>query len=93
MRKEIGLYVSDGEEYGENGKQFIRINVACPYQRMMDGLERLNEGIKSFQRKQFIEFSFVALCKRYMLIYQIVDKIVYIDYVVDRRKEYEWLIV
>ena len=51
IRKETGLYVSDGEEYGENGKQFIRINVACPYQRMMDGLERLNEGIKSFQKK------------------------------------------
>lgn len=51
IRKETGLYVSDGVEYGENGKQFIRINVACPYQRMMDGLERLNEGIKSFQRK------------------------------------------
>lgn len=51
IRKKTGLYVSDGQEYGENGKQFIRINVACPYQRMMDGLERLNEGIKSFQRK------------------------------------------
>lgn len=51
IRKETGLYVSDGQEYGKNGRQFIRINVACPYHRMMDGLKRLNEGIKSFQRR------------------------------------------
>ena len=32
------------------------------------------------------------VCKRYLLIYQIVDKKVYVDYVVDCRQDYGWLI-
>ena len=30
IRKKTGLYVSDGLEYGENGKAFIRMNVRLP---------------------------------------------------------------
>ena len=30
--------------------------------------------------------------KRYLLIYQIIDDIVYIDYVLDCRQDYNWLI-
>ena len=30
--------------------------------------------------------------KRYLLIYQIVDDTVYIDYIVDCRQDYQWLI-
>lgn len=48
IRQATGLYVSDGYEYGENGKTFIRINIACPQERMMDGLNRLFKGISQY---------------------------------------------
>lgn len=54
IRKETGLYVSDGLEYGENGKQFLRINVACPYQRVHDGMNRLKYGVKKFIKRNKI---------------------------------------
>lgn len=50
VRNTTGLYLSDGLEYGENGKCFVRINVACPLERLNDGLERLKRGIKNFYR-------------------------------------------
>lgn len=48
VRNTTGLYLSDGLEYGENGKCFVRINVACPLERLNDGLERLKKGIENF---------------------------------------------
>lgn len=50
LRNKTGLYLSDGLEYGVNGKQFIRMNIACPQERLMDGLKRLYEGIQSYQQ-------------------------------------------
>ena len=49
IRKETGLFVSEGEEYGETGKDFLRINIACPKERMMDGLNRLKSGIEKYK--------------------------------------------
>lgn len=46
LREEAGLYVSEGDAYGESGKGFIRINAACPRERLRDGLERLRKGIE-----------------------------------------------
>ena len=37
-------------------------------------------------------YRFMLFEKRYMIIFQIVDDIVYADYVVDCRQDYEWLI-
>lgn len=37
-------------------------------------------------------YRFILFEKRYMLIFQIVDDIVYADYVVDCRQDYGWLI-
>ena len=37
-------------------------------------------------------YRFILFEKRYMIIFQIVDDIVYADYVVDCRKDYSWLI-
>lgn len=37
-------------------------------------------------------YRFILLEKRYMIIFQIVDDIVYADYVVDCRQDYSWLI-
>lgn len=48
IREKTGLYVSDGEEYGSNGTTFIRMNIACPRERLLDGLSRLEKGIKLY---------------------------------------------
>lgn len=47
IRRRTGLYLCAGSEYGECGKYFLRINVASPWNRLMDGLVRLKEGIES----------------------------------------------
>lgn len=49
IRKKTGLYVSSGEQYGECGKAFIRLNIACPRSTLTDGLDRLYEGVKKFR--------------------------------------------
>lgn len=51
LRRETGLYVSDGAEYGEAGKPFLRLNVACPRQRVEDGLARLKRGLDQYTCK------------------------------------------
>ena len=37
-------------------------------------------------------YRFILFEKRYMIIFQIIDDIVYADYVVDCRQDYSWLI-
>lgn len=66
--------------------------------------DELLEAIRSLkdmpERFSFLEGEFippnkyhkVCIQKRYLIIYQIKDKTVYIDYVVDCRQDYEWLI-
>lgn len=49
LRSEVGLYVSAGEAYGETGRDFIRINIACPRERLKEGLLRLKKGIELFK--------------------------------------------
>ena len=46
IRKKTGLYLSAGEEFGGNGKVFIRMNIATQKIRLLDGLERLKKAIK-----------------------------------------------
>ena len=50
LRSEALLYVSAGEAYGETGRGFIRINIACPRERLEDGLSRLKKGIELFKK-------------------------------------------
>lgn len=50
IRDKTGLYLSNGLEYGENGKQFIRMNVACSKERLMDGLNRFKNGIMTKEK-------------------------------------------
>ncbi|MBT9775882.1 putative C-S lyase [Clostridium sp. MCC353] len=49
LRKETGLYVSAGISYGEAGRQFLRLNIACPGERLSEGLKRLRDGIKAYE--------------------------------------------
>ena len=51
VREQTGLYVNSGNQYRGNGKHFIRLNVACPRQTLNDGLKRLKNGIKLFQKR------------------------------------------
>lgn len=48
IQKSSGLIVNAGAEYGDNGKRFIRMNVACPKDRVQDGLTRLHKSIIDF---------------------------------------------
>lgn len=43
-----GLILTEGEEYGAPGKKFIRMNTACPRERLKDGLERLEASLKAW---------------------------------------------
>lgn len=38
------------------------------------------------------KYRFLLFQKRYMLIYQVADNTVFVDYVVDCRQDYQWLI-
>lgn len=44
LRRETGLYLSDGAQYRGNGKGFVRMNLACPGSTVRDGLDRLKKG-------------------------------------------------
>lgn len=48
LREKTGLFVSEGKEYGGDGKNFIRLNVACPRCYVEDGMNRLKEGVSLF---------------------------------------------
>lgn len=48
IRRDSGLYLTEGEEYGEPGKSFIRLNTACPRERLREGLERLERSVKKY---------------------------------------------
>ncbi len=45
IRKKTGLYLSEGSQYGMDGNRFLRLNTACPRERLYDGLHRLRMGI------------------------------------------------
>ncbi len=46
IREKTGLYVCDGAEYGENGRSFIRLNIATTRALVLDGLTRLKRALK-----------------------------------------------
>lgn len=41
LRKATGLYLTAGGVYGQGGQKFVRMNIACPRQRLEDGLQRM----------------------------------------------------
>ena len=46
LLKKEKLWINEGSMYGEAGEDFIRINIACPRQVLIDGLDRLKRGLK-----------------------------------------------
>ncbi len=49
LRKETGLYLSDGAEYGESGRAFVRMNLGTQRERVLDGLKRLEHFVKEYR--------------------------------------------
>ena len=52
LRGYTGLYLSDGAEYGESGRSFVRMNLATQRARVLDGLERLKRGAEEYTLKK-----------------------------------------
>ncbi len=52
IRSDTGLYVSEGGQYGGNGGSFLRINIACPRNRLKDGLGRLKKGLDDLEKSK-----------------------------------------
>ncbi len=50
--EKTGLYISSGNNYKGNG--FIRMNIACPKNMVLDGLNRLKKGIELY-KKEFLK--------------------------------------
>lgn len=50
LYEEEGLKVAYGGEYGEQGKDFLRINMAVPRSRLMEGLRRLKAGAQAYSK-------------------------------------------
>ena len=50
IRRETGLFLSAGEQYGGNGSRFLRMNLACPRSTVRDGLERLKKGLAAYEK-------------------------------------------
>ena len=50
IREKTGLYLSEGGQYGKTGERFLRMNIACPRSRLLDGLERLKAGVLAYEQ-------------------------------------------
>ena len=40
------IALEPGTKYGEAGRGFLRINVACPFELLQDGIERFKKALK-----------------------------------------------
>ena len=45
LRDNQGLFLSAGIDFGKNGDNFLRMNIACPRDLLIDGLNRLKKAI------------------------------------------------
>ena len=49
LREEVGLFLSPGVQFGQNGDDFLRMNIACPEDLLVEGLNALKEGVIKFK--------------------------------------------
>jgi cystathionine beta-lyase len=50
LNKELKLTFNSGKRYGEQGKHFVRVNIACPECVVLEGLKRLKKGIEIYRK-------------------------------------------
>ena len=48
LRQNQGLFLSAGIDFGQSGDNFLRMNIACPQELLIEGLYKLKGGIISF---------------------------------------------
>ena len=51
LRENSGLILSTGSQYRGNGQYFLRMNLACSHDRLLDGLKRLVSGLQAYQKR------------------------------------------
>lgn len=49
IRKQTGLYLSEGSQFGKNGTEFLRMNLACPRPVLQRGLDLLKKGVSQYE--------------------------------------------
>ena len=49
LREKHGLVLSTGTIYGAAGEGFERLNIACPRTRLLEGLDKLKQGLISYK--------------------------------------------
>ncbi len=50
IREKTGLYLSAGRQFGRNGENFLRMNIACSRAMVEDGLSRLKQGAAEYEK-------------------------------------------
>ena len=51
LKENAKLFLCAGSIYGDAGRGFMRINVACPRSMLIEGMKRLKAGIESFRQE------------------------------------------
>lgn len=49
LRENQGLFLSAGSDFGECGDNFLRMNIACPKELLLQGLAKLKAGVTAFE--------------------------------------------
>lgn len=52
LRENTGLILSPGKKYRGDGMLYLRMNVACPRDKLLDGLKRFEKGVRSFSESK-----------------------------------------
>ena len=50
LLREHKVWVNAGSMYGSEGEHFIRINMACPRERLVEGVKRIVEGLADWNK-------------------------------------------
>ncbi|MBR5412447.1 MAG: pyridoxal phosphate-dependent aminotransferase [Fibrobacter sp.] len=48
LKRKTGLFVIGGDAYGSGGEHFLRMNIACPRSVCLEGLNRLKQGVNTY---------------------------------------------
>ena len=51
LRENVSLFLSPGIQFGQNGDNFLRMNIACPKDLLLEGLNALKIGIEKFKKE------------------------------------------
>lgn len=55
LLKKEGLFLSKGKQFGPGGEAFIRMNIACPRQMLLESLLALRTGLHSRSMRKYLQ--------------------------------------